>query len=401
MSGTRIIVAGLVACLGGCEPQAPAPMEPKAPTLDVPASSSDDPWRVPTLTLRAVADDDTVVQLFVSADCSGPELLRRPIEAFRDGVELDAVSGTNVFSAAALTRSGLRSRCSAAASVEVRLPMRGSTSAPDVRGISPSMPTKLRLAKLTGFARPGWTVRIWSKPDCDGVVLASGPAADFVNEPGLEVPLPLDGHYDVSLDGVRGFELTRCGNATTRLENDVTPPVFQARFFPRPPHAFDVSAIVVPDLERGAVVQMRPGDSCVGTDLRVVGSSFCTDERCGWVLFPLPPAETLSLLVTDRAGNDGACLTLVQQAAPEGVPPMSPLWTWVTSRHVVLAGPDTLFAELYAQPNCAGGSTQATVANFKSGLAVFVVETSGRSTQSARFIESPTGTFFPCVSVAE
>ena len=401
MSGPRLIVVGLVACLCRCAPPVPAPMEPKPPTLEVPASSSDDPWRAPTLTLRAAAEDDTVVQLFVSANCSGPELLRRPIEAFRAGVELDAVHGTNVFSATVLTRAGLRSGCSGAASVEVRLPMRGQTSAPDVRGISPSMPTKLRSVRLTGFARPGWTVRIWSKPDCDGVVLASGPAADFLNEPGLEVALPLDAHYDVSLDGVRGFELTRCGTATTRLENDSTPPDFAARLFPQAPHAFSVSAIVAPDLERGAVVRMRAGTSCEGMDLHPAGVPLCAGERCGWVLFPLPSDAPMSLLATDRAGNDSPCVTLVQQAGPEGALPTTPVSTWVGPRHVVLAGVAEFNATLFEQADCAGIGTGPTTLTTHAELSLSVFETSGRLTQSARLVEPATVMLLPCVSVAE
>ncbi len=393
MSWQRVIVVGLIACLVGCAPPPVVPKQPEPPTLEVPAASADEPWRLPRLTLRAAAGDDTVVQLFVSADCSGPELLRRPIEAFRAGVELDAVSGRNVFTATALTRAGLRSRCSQVVSVEVRLPMRGQVSAPEVLDTSVRSPTKERSVTLTGFAQDGWTVRVWSKRDCEGLVLASGEASAFA-EPGLEVPLQANEHLDVSLDATRGYELTRC-SASTRLENDSRPPAFGPEFFPRPPHPFGVNAMLVPSLELGATVRLTGGPQCGGADTRPIGTSYCENDSCDWVLFPLPTDATFSLWATDFAGNDSTCLTFQQQLAPQAPLPITPLWRRLRSGYLVVASPVEFKAQVFGTLDCSGPGVSGNSTTV-GDLHVFVSR-DPLYPLSARLSSPPGEGAFPCV----
>lgn len=401
MSGRRVIVAGLVACLVGCTAPATTPTEPQPPTLEAPATSSDQPWRLPRLTLRATGEDDTVVQLFVSADCSGPELLRRPIDAFREGVELDTVSGKNVFTATALTRAGLRSRCSPVVSVEVRLPMRGLVTAPEVRGTPVLSPTKELSVTLTGFAQEGWTVRIWSKRDCEGLVLASGDASAFA-EPGLSVPLQPNERLDVSLDATRGYELSRCGEVTTRLENDSTPPTFTAEFFPLPPHPFSENAIVVSDLELGVGVRMRSGRECGGADAREVGTAFCERDRCAWLLFPLfvplPDIATFSLWATDAVGNESTCKTFEQQLTPRGAAATTPLWRPLGRSHLVFASPVGFEAQVFDSPDCRGGTGIFGNSTSFGGLNLRVATDLGNPT-SALLANPPAGVEFPCVRI--
>lgn len=393
MSEQRATVAALVVLLVACPAPAPTPMELEPPTLEVPATSSDQPWRLPRLTLRAVAGDDTVVQLFVSADCSGPELLRRPIDAFREGVELDAVSGRNVFTATVLTRAGLRSRCSPAVSVEVRLPMRGPATAPEVLATSVRSPTKERSVSVMGYAEDGWTVRVWSKRDCEGIVLATGDASAFA-EPGLAVPLQPNERLDVSLDATRGYELSRCSFGTERLENDSEPPTFSVRFFPTPPHPFRANALLVTDLEVGATVRVRAGVSCDRT--AAAGTAYCENDCCDWLLFPLPVDATLSLWATDFAGNESPCLQLQQQSSPQGAPLTSPLWT-TQSRRLLFASPTGFDAKLYPSADCTGLSVPGNSTTVDD-LTVFVANDMGVPS-SARLTEPPPGVDFPCVRV--
>ena len=397
MNVQRAVVVALIGWLCRCAPPVTKPMDPEPPTLEVPATSATEPWRLPRLTLRAAGGDDTVLQLFVSANCSGPELLRRPIEAFREGVELDAVNGVNVFSATALTRAGLRSRCSPAASVEVRLPMRGPTGAPFIQSISPMIPTNERSVRLMGSAPSGWMVRVWSKPDCEGVVLASGPASEFESEPGLEVPLEPNASLLVSLDASLGSELTQCGLQTTRLTNDSTPPTLVPDLFPRPPHPFRHNAIVVADLEARASVRLRAGRGCGGAAVNPTGVTYCEAERCAWVLFPLPTDATFSLWATDGLGNESACVTVEQQVTPQGSVPLTPLWRSLGPSHLIFASPTGLDARVFDGPDCLGSDVFGSATSF-GDVTLFVVTDQGQSI-SARLSNPPEGVEFPCVRI--
>lgn len=305
-----------------CAAPPPALEPPPAPQLEVPASSPAQPLFSTTFTVRAVARSDTLVRLFVSADCTGLELLRGTAADFERGVEVEAVHGTNVFSAVAVDATGLSSACSEPVSVEARTPMRVSFSAPQVSRVSPPMPTTQRLATLQGTARPGWTVRVWRGRECRDVLLTTADADTFRVQ-GVQVPLSPNRTLEVTLDAQQGSQLTLCNGPVIQLENDeVAPPAPRGRFFPPAPWPNPEKAVLIENLQDARFVSLSRGDSCASSELVPV-RTFCGGGVCQAAVLPLAVGtEPLwGLQLIDGAGNRSPCTALSNDVDPQLEPP--------------------------------------------------------------------------------
>ncbi|MBL8921874.1 MAG: hypothetical protein JNJ54_23685 [Myxococcaceae bacterium] len=307
----------LLLLVTACSPPPAAPAPPPAPALEVPPSSASQPLTSRRFTVRASTRSDTVVRLFVSLDCSGPELRRDTAVELERGVEVESVHGKNVFSAVAVDPTGLPSPCSAPVTVEVRLPMRGSFSAPQVLRVSPPMPTRERTATLQGTTQQGWTVRVWGGRECQGPLLASTDAATFQRQ-GVEVPLPPNRKLEVTLDAELSATQTLCNGPVLLLENDEVPPLApRGRFFPPPPWPNAEKAVVLEDLQDARFVSLSAGDTCTPSTLVPV-RTFCGGGVCQTVVLPLivGSATTWGLQLIDGAGNRSACTPISNDVDP-------------------------------------------------------------------------------------
>lgn len=299
-----------------CTPAPTPPVPPEAPVLEVPPSDELSPFIGRTIPIRAIARDDTLVRLFVSRDCSGPELLRRRAADFASGVEVESVHGDNHFSALAVDGAGLTSDCSAPARVHVRLPMRGMTSAPQVLRIAPPIPTSQRRVNLQGSAPLGWTVRAWAGRECGGTLLASTDAATFRTR-GLTVPLQPNKKNEVTLDAELNAVLTLCNGPVLELTNDeIAPEAPRARFFPPAPWPNPSKAVLIENLQDANFVSLTPMDCSIST--LVPSRTFCGDNVCHTVVLPVTVsgADRWGLQLIDGAGNRSPCLTLSNAVDP-------------------------------------------------------------------------------------
>jgi hypothetical protein len=323
----------------GCAPSpAPTAGPPAAPVIRLPEQPSGEPWRAVAVTLRVETEDQTVVRLFASPDCSGSELLRVSSDEAREGFTLDTVNGDNVFSAEAVFRRGDRSPCSAAVTLEVRLILRSmQVVAPFISQVLPPTPTREPVVRLKGSASARSTVSVWEGPTCSGTRLAQGSGQAFRDE-GLAVALTPDRTLTVSLDAQEGDWLSACVERLD-LVNDQTPPdVSKAFLFPRPPSAARVGVVVVPDVE-GRLV-LSPGRAC-GLPLGAPLSTFCRgstacDGYLSPVVFPVTPV--VSVQARDPVGNQSACVTL------EHTPSTDPAPAFYAAFHTSTAGTSLLLA---------------------------------------------------------
>lgn len=304
-----------------CSPPPAAPVPPPAPVLEVPSSSASQPLTSRAFTVRASTRSDTVVRLFVTLDCSGLDLRRVTAAELERGVEVEAVHGRNVFSALAIDATGLASACSAPVAVEVRLPMRGTFSAPQVVRVSPPMPTRERTATLQGTTQPEWTVRVWGGRECRGPLLASTDAATFQRQ-GVEVSLPPNRKLEVTLDAELSATQTLCNGPVLQLEHDDLPPAAPVgRFFPPPPWPNAEKAVLLADLQDGKFVSFSAGDTCTPSTLVPV-RTFCGGGVCQPVLLPIMVgAGPWGLQLIDGAGNRSPCTVMRNDIDPLLEPP--------------------------------------------------------------------------------
>lgn len=313
----------LVLALVACAPPAPPMSQPPArPTLELPASSATNPTTERSVVLRGTTDPGTRVRIFLGRSCEGLPLLQLDDEALRRGHRLDTVHGENVFSARAFAvATGLQSECSEPVSLFVLIPSRGQLTAPTVLTTTPRVPTSALAVRLLGTApRPGWTVRAWASESCEGELLASMPGDDYSRD-GLLVPLRRNTTLRVTLDAIRGAEMTLCNGGVLMLTNDARPPLTpRPSWFPSPPFTFPRLALVVEEVERDTRLEVSMGAGC-RAPLAVTTYEICgAPERCANLVSSFDAGtELVSLKAVDESGNESPCVELPQVSRSEPV----------------------------------------------------------------------------------
>ncbi len=316
--------------LSACAPRIDPPVPPARPIVVVPESSAAMPWVDPLVLVKVEAAEQTSVLLFVDADCQGQPLRRDSAERFRAGIELEVVHGPNLFSAKAVDAQGLASSCSDPATLQVVKLARGTTQAPVVTRIEPTMPTQGLVATVFGIAPAGFRVRLWSRPQCQGALLATG--AGFGIK-GLTVALERNERLEVSLDGVRGTELTLCSTPHV-LANDLTPPpevdtvAIPTELSSQQEEHF---LIVTNDFEATDAYAVGYGDRCptqgqapsAGINRVCAGVAGSVCQR----ILEMPPLPSPNLWVwrVDPAGNSSCTIVNGRPTRVGSPPPLSTL----------------------------------------------------------------------------
>lgn len=314
--------------IGACTPRIDPPMPPPRPVVVLPESSASSPWVDPLVVVKVEAAEAESVVLFVDAECRGTPLLRDSSERFRAGVELEVVHGPNVFSAKAIDSQGLASSCSAPETLEVVKLARGSTTAPLVTRIEPMMPTQRFTGTLFGVAPAGFRVRVWSRPLCQGSLVSTG---NGFGDAGLAVALSPNDRLEVSLDGVRGTELTLCSTPHV-LVNDITPPLaVEGVVFPsQVDRGGEQFFVVKNDPDSTEKYGIADGPSCEPAKTML---QFGFDRVCSGIvgsvchrILGMPPLSSprFSVWRVDLAGN-ASCTTLISPARDGGSSSLSTL----------------------------------------------------------------------------
>ncbi|MDX2009669.1 MAG: hypothetical protein SFW67_05745 [Myxococcaceae bacterium] len=353
----RWLAVSVLALVGCAPPVAPPSLPPAAPVIVVPPSSRTEPLRERTVSLVVDAEAGTTVRVFASAECGGPELLRRPAAAARAGLTVELVHGDNVFSAEAVSAEGQASACSSAVTVVARLRMRGELPAPVVAQVVPRNPSPEREVRLRGISMTGWTVSIWSLPGCQGAVLARGSAAQFESE-GFALELPFNGSLTVSLDAERGEALSRCSEPVRLSHDGNVPDVRGAFFFPRPPHPWSFGTIVVPGLRFNDALETFEGRECRGRPMSsflLVRTSCTGPTTCTAFAYPvlLEATPIVSLRAFNQLGSRGPCVTLEHTASLAPPSPFVVLRFGPDGGSVLVgAGTDAFLPELSKLESC-------------------------------------------------
>ncbi len=191
---------------------------PAAPTIasTSPASPADD--NQPKV--EGSAENGASVQLFESADCSGPVAATGSDSAFAAGLTVTVGDdSTTQLTAIATDAAGNASGCSAAFSY-----IEDSTApaAPTLSATSPSSPANDNSPKVSGSAAGGADVRLFESPDCSGAAMATGTAAELAA--GIAVAVADDAGVSLTATATDAAGNTSaCSNAISYTEDSTAP----------------------------------------------------------------------------------------------------------------------------------------------------------------------------------
>ena len=144
------------------------------------------------------------------APCSGPGASHTPASPLPNGSYTFRVRATF---------AGGTDPTPATSSFTINVPV---LSAPNLTGTSPASPANANSPRVLGSAEAGSQVLIYSSPDCSGVPLATGTAAQLAS-PGITISVLDDSTTALRATAVDGARTSVCSGAVTYIEDSTGP----------------------------------------------------------------------------------------------------------------------------------------------------------------------------------
>ncbi|MBL8914620.1 MAG: hypothetical protein JNM17_28205, partial [Archangium sp.] len=309
----------------------------------------------PTFTLTGVADDATIIRLYVDEACAGPVLREVSAETLRAGVELELVPrALNPFTARAYSPAGVRSDCSDV--VHVQSTPLDPPPVPTLQAVKvgsrPGGP--FRLFGLVAL-QPTVQVRLF-RDQCGGTLVRAMTPEEF--EEGTLVVVPPDAYTLFFAQSVDATAARSACASVTVMSDSMPPPSATIRVASPNPVNGGFAAIAVGgfEVQRSGVYE-HP--HCEG------GSSWCdaTFSECVLVLGLNTDVVEWSVRVEDGFGN-GRCVegteVLLRDSGPtrEQAPELelfraSEFSPWTLSARVQVWTRFT-FVQFYDAADCTG-----------------------------------------------
>ena len=302
---------------------------PAAPLLTLTSPPSPSSFETPLL--HGTSEPDTAIEVFGTADCTGPQLGAG--EAHEAGTFAAVVSAPQntltSLHARAIDQAGNVSACSDG------FPYEHDDSQPTVPVILSSDPESPNGASTTplliGNGDPDATMRIYTDADCDGQVVAEG-ASNVTGDFSIQVTVGADttSLYWVASEDAAG-NVSPCSAEGFEYVHDPTPPDPPVLLSANPPSPTNatLSPTVSGSAEAGVTVRLYTQVGCggapIGEDVASLGQLFSAD-------ITVAPNATTTIVAdaVDEAGNVSTCTNQGLDYTHDDIPPDPPQLTGTT-----------------------------------------------------------------------
>jgi subtilisin-like proprotein convertase family protein len=301
-----------------------APTTPLLTGTNPPSPANNASPKILGSTEDASFDNDVEVDVYRSANCSGPSISPTGTETLLEGPGI-AVSvqedASTTFSARATDPGGNPSACSAPLTY-----VEDSTAlAPALTGTSPASPSNNARPRVLGTAEVGSNVDLYVTSGCTGTIASSGTAAQLAGS-GIEIEATVNGATTISakITDAAGNPSV-CSTAISFTHDSVAPPAPTLSATDPASGSNDNAPRVKGTAEPGALVRLFTSAACGGDPVATELSAVL-----GGAGIPVSVADDSTTefraTATDVAGNTSACSSPITYAevTPEPGPAPGP-----------------------------------------------------------------------------